>query len=185
MRTAVPTLLLATAISLSAGCGTVPLDAVVVEKNAPATTTAYASAAVDNARLAGEIEWDFAGRTQKGWGLYWALVSDLVGTDATPASPEFASAVAEWERKQGVKPADAFVVGWSNAEAGVRFSEVRVSSVPRYFGSFTPAVRHEPDEHAVALYRCDAAAGDVLVDSSGRGHHGTIHGACEWAWTPG
>ena len=54
--------------------------------------------------------------------------------------------------------------------------EVRISQTACYTKDFTPAERLEADEHTLALYHFDEGAGDVLKDSSGNGHHGTIHG---------
>lgn len=64
-----------------------------------------------------------------------------------------------------------------------RFDEVRVSTIPRYLGPFTPVERHEPDEHTFALYHCDETEGIIFTDSSGHGRHGTIHSG-EWVATP-
>ena len=55
--------------------------------------------------------------------------------------------------------------------------EVRISKTPRYTADFTPAERFEPDEHTLALYHFDDAAGTTLADASGNGRNGTIHGA--------
>ena len=57
--------------------------------------------------------------------------------------------------------------------------ELRVSGVARYSEDFTPATRHEVDEHTSALYHFDEGSGDQLTDASGNGHHGAIIGA-EW-----
>lgn len=54
--------------------------------------------------------------------------------------------------------------------------EVRISSVARYTGDFIPAVRHVADEHTLALYHFDEPDGDVVQDSSGHNHHGTLIG---------
>ncbi len=62
--------------------------------------------------------------------------------------------------------------------------EVRVSNKARYDKDFTPEKRFEPDEHTLALYHFDEGQGDVLVDSSGNGHHGKIHGA-KWVKADG
>jgi hypothetical protein len=61
--------------------------------------------------------------------------------------------------------------------------EIRISSRARYEADFTPQKRFAPDEHTIALYHCDEGQGDVLVDSSGNGHHGKIVGA-KWLQSP-
>ena len=58
--------------------------------------------------------------------------------------------------------------------------EVRISSAPRYDADFTPAARHIPDEHTLALYHCDEGRGDVLFDSSRHKRHGKIIGG-KWS----
>ena len=74
-----------------------------------------------------------------------------------------------------------FSIGRSPTISGERFrgviDEVRISSVARYTGDFTPALRHEPDEHTLALYHFDEGEGDIAIDSSGHGHDGKIFGA--------
>ncbi|MBX7106709.1 MAG: protein kinase [Gemmataceae bacterium] len=81
-------------------------------------------------------------------------------------------------------PAGSFLLGGSNSVLEMRFDEVRVSSIARYGSDFVPAERHESDEFTIALYHCDETAGHVLTDSSGRGHHGTLHTVGEWVRTP-
>lgn len=82
------------------------------EPKAPKPTVSYAAyedAARQNARLARDIKWTFGGRTQNGWALHGALVATMVGTEADYHSPEFAAAVAEWQKKNDVSPADGVV----------------------------------------------------------------------------
>ena len=58
--------------------------------------------------------------------------------------------------------------------------ELRISQTARYQQDFAPPPRFEPDEHTVALYHCDEAGGDLLIDSSANKHHGKVFGA-KWA----
>ena len=55
--------------------------------------------------------------------------------------------------------------------------EVRISQSVRYTAPFKPERRFEPDADTLALYHCDEGSGDVLVDASGRGHHGKLRNA--------
>lgn len=58
--------------------------------------------------------------------------------------------------------------------------ELRVSTIARYDNDFPPLgpdARFKDDEHTLALYHFDEGTGDVVRDSSGNGHDGTIHGA--------
>lgn len=58
-----------------------------------------------------------------------------------------------------------------------QIDELRISNTARYEGDFTPATRLEADKNTLALYHFDEGEGDKLIDVSGNGHHGTIHGA--------
>jgi hypothetical protein len=62
--------------------------------------------------------------------------------------------------------------------------EIRISQSARYVREFTPRPRFENDADTIALYHCDAGAGDVLKDDSGHGHDGKIVGA-KWVRVPG
>ena len=60
-----------------------------------------------------------------------------------------------------------------------RVDEIRLSDCSRYRGEFAPPKRpSDPDANTVALWHCDGS-GAQLVDSSGRGNHGTIVGKVE------
>ena len=52
--------------------------------------------------------------------------------------------------------------------------ELRVSRIARYEKDFIPERRFTTDSDTVALYHCDEGDGEVLRDSSGHEHHGTI-----------
>ncbi|HQX53149.1 MAG TPA: SUMF1/EgtB/PvdO family nonheme iron enzyme, partial [Planctomycetaceae bacterium] len=58
-----------------------------------------------------------------------------------------------------------------------RMDEWRVSKVARYEKDFTPPKRYESDPDTIALYHFDEGSGDLLRDSSGNDHTGTIQGA--------
>ncbi len=58
-----------------------------------------------------------------------------------------------------------------------KIDEVRISRAARYSSEFKPLRRFEPDADTLALYHFDEGQGDVLKDSSGKGHHGKIVGA--------
>ena len=83
--------------------------------------------------------------------------------------------VGEGALKDGLKPGEkSFNIGFG---AHAVMDEIRVSTTARYDADFTPADRHRPDQHTLALYHFDAGQGDVLKDSSGNNHHGKIVGA--------
>ncbi|HEX4130053.1 MAG TPA: protein kinase [Pirellulales bacterium] len=52
--------------------------------------------------------------------------------------------------------------------------EVRISSVARYTGEFTPQKRFDADEHTEALYHFDEGSGEVAKDASPHGRDGKI-----------
>lgn len=62
-----------------------------------------------------------------------------------------------------------------------KIDEIRISNIARYTADYSPADRIETDEHTQALYHFDDGSGTDILDSSGNGHHGVIHGA---TWTP-
>lgn len=74
----------------------------------------------------------------------------------------------------GGNPAVDGTVWWRYAGL---IDAVRISRTGRYAEKFTPSERWAPDADTLALYQFDEGAGDVLKDSSGNNHHGTIVGA--------
>ena len=90
------------------------------------------------------------------------------------------AAAINYQPYLSVLPSSSFFIGSSNSTVPMQFDEVRISNIARYHQDFTAAQRHEPDEHTTALYHCDESAGNVLVDSSGNGHHATLQGLHEW-----
>jgi uncharacterized protein YcbK (DUF882 family) len=57
---------------------------------------------VRNCALAKDMPWQFGGKAQRGWYLYVPLIQDVVGTDAQPDSPDFAVALATWQKQRRV-----------------------------------------------------------------------------------
>ena len=64
-----------------------------------------------------------------------------------------------------------FEVGWELTDT---LDEIRVSSIARYTGNFTPPSTFQPDSSTLLLYNLNEGAGDHALDSSGAGRHGTI-----------
>jgi len=62
------------------------------------------SAAGANALLRNDLNWTFGGKPQYGWNIYTPLISRLIKTKHDSASLQFASAVARWQFKTGLKP---------------------------------------------------------------------------------
>ncbi|HEV7683231.1 MAG TPA: M15 family metallopeptidase [Pyrinomonadaceae bacterium] len=61
-------------------------------------------AASTNAQLSTNLNWTFGGKPQHGWYLYTLLIKRLIDTSHEPDSKKFASAVADWQEKSGLKP---------------------------------------------------------------------------------
>ena len=65
--------------------------------------SAFSAAAIQNASLRNTLSWSF-GRKQTGWNIYVPLISQTIGTEAGPDSPEFALALADWQSNTGILP---------------------------------------------------------------------------------
>jgi D-alanyl-D-alanine carboxypeptidase len=76
-----------------------------------------------NALLRNDLTWKFGGKSQRGWYLYVPLIKRLVNTSHDPASTQFASAVAGWQKKSALKPSGiideetlyAMIAAWQDA----------------------------------------------------------------------
>lgn len=78
------------------------------------------------------------------------------------------------------QPGSPFTLG-GHADGAYPFpgviDEVRLSSVARYADDFDPVEQFDSDDQTFALYHCDEADGERLIDSSGHEHHGQVIGA--------
>ena len=115
-------------------------------------SSAFAAAALENARLRGSLQWAFGGKTQTGWDIYVPLIAHTVGTDNAPDSSEFALAISEWQSKSGLagtgvvdrETLESFTKYWQSRRLG-RFGlspEANLFSAP--IGEFFDATR-SPD----------------------------------------
>ena len=68
------------------------------------TKSTNTSAAITNAQLRNDLNWIFGGKPQRGWYIYTPLISRLINNKQDSGSPQFASAVARWQQKAGLKP---------------------------------------------------------------------------------
>ena len=62
------------------------------------------SAFSENARYKETLEWIFGAKTQRGWYLYVPLIQQTVKTNAAADTPEFARAVAVWQKNANFAP---------------------------------------------------------------------------------
>ena len=64
--------------------------------------SAFSAAAAANSTSRASLSWPFGGRSQKGWEIYIPLISHTIGSDEAADTPQFAEAVAKWQRKNGL-----------------------------------------------------------------------------------
>lgn len=70
--------------------------------SATTSTAAFAAAASQNVALRNELSWTFGGKQQRGWSLYELLINQTLKTEENPATSDFASAVATWQKRSGL-----------------------------------------------------------------------------------
>jgi len=113
------------------------------------------------------------------WGQgAWSLYIDGKWIKTIPSKSKATSQGARgtWIGALSKNAEDGASISYSGLVEAVRFSR---GNPYQFKGEFTPPNRFEADENTVALYNMDEGSGDLLVDSSGNGHNGTIEGA-EW-----
>ncbi|HEX8097799.1 MAG TPA: M15 family metallopeptidase, partial [Pyrinomonadaceae bacterium] len=70
----------------------------------PAVGPEFDAAAAENARLKTELEWNFGGKSQRGWYIYTPLIQWTLGTNKEPDAGGFAQALARWQKSSGINP---------------------------------------------------------------------------------
>jgi peptidoglycan hydrolase-like protein with peptidoglycan-binding domain len=83
----------------------------------------FSAAAVENVRSRDALRWDFGGKAQNGWAIYVPLISQTIGTEKESSSPEFAAAVAQWQKNAGIE-ADG-IIDRPTLEALIKFWQSR------------------------------------------------------------
>ena len=95
-------------VETSSSSGTMATNTPTLQSNStikkPAIDAKFGSAAARNSQLKLNVRWTFGGKTQRGWFLYGKLLNELIGTDASVDSAEFAEALADWQRMAGLPP---------------------------------------------------------------------------------
>jgi len=79
-------------------------ERIVVNKTVSAAAIIPVTATAKNVEFKRTLEWDFGAKRQSGWYLYAPLIGHTIGTKADGETPEFARAVAVWQRKFGLSP---------------------------------------------------------------------------------
>ncbi|MEP7272724.1 MAG: D-alanyl-D-alanine carboxypeptidase family protein [Acidobacteriota bacterium] len=62
------------------------------------------AAIATNARLKTELEWEFGGKTQRGWELYTPLIASLIRLDRDWDERRFVTALASWQARERIAP---------------------------------------------------------------------------------
>ena len=101
-----------TKISADAPDGTTPETGVrptaaIRERRAVSSTGAaslFGPASQQNLLLKNELAWAFGGKQQRGWYLYTSLIGSMLDTESDASTPEFASALAAWQKRAGLAP---------------------------------------------------------------------------------
>jgi uncharacterized protein YcbK (DUF882 family) len=65
-------------------------------------SSAFTSAAAQNASLRDELIWTFGGKQQRGWYLYDLLIGKTLNTRDASLSTDFAASLAAWQKKRGL-----------------------------------------------------------------------------------
>ncbi len=65
-------------------------------------SAAFESAALENLRTQGDLNWVFGGKSQRGWRLYTPLISRMLDVDEDARTANFALAVSRWQKEKGL-----------------------------------------------------------------------------------
>jgi hypothetical protein len=90
--------------------------------NPAAAAKPFAGAALQNGSLRNELLWTFGSKQQHGWYLYDALIGQTFKTGFDASSPDFASAIAGWQKQKSLDASGvldenswmALVAQWQN-----------------------------------------------------------------------
>jgi LAS superfamily LD-carboxypeptidase LdcB len=81
-----------------------PRPADTTTSSTKSSTSAFATAATQNASLRHELGWTFGGKQQRGWYLYDLLIGKTLTTQQDPLTSDFAASLSKWQKKTGVSP---------------------------------------------------------------------------------
>lgn len=74
----------------------------VTSKITATASSAFATAATQNAALRTDLAWTFGGKQQRGWYLYDLLIDQTLDTQHDPETSDFAAAIATWQKRSGL-----------------------------------------------------------------------------------
>jgi zinc D-Ala-D-Ala carboxypeptidase len=153
-----------------------------IVKTEPATSSVesaailakFSAAASQNATLRSSLNWSF-GKLQTGWDIYVPLILHTIGTDASPDSAQFASALSRWQARNSLQPngvldADtlgAFIKFWQSQRNHLNSAASEFNLVTAPISDFYDPTRSpdllDLDRDAYAAYKrmVKAAARDL------------------------
>jgi D-alanyl-D-alanine carboxypeptidase len=140
------------------------------------------SAAATNAQLRTDLNWTFGGKPQHGWYIYTPLINRLIDTKRDSASPQFASAVAHWQKKAGLKPGGvldedtlyAMIKAWQEARLKDRSvaspDQLLIAPISDFYDPTRAEELRQVERKTYAAYKRMVAAA-VAERSLGLGHN--------------
>ena len=142
--------------------------------DAPAATAEsaplFSAAASRNSALRFELDWTFGGKQQRGWYIYEPLISRLIGTDGDPATGDFASALARWQKAAAVQPSGVLddqtlyqmVSAWQGARLKDKSAplpgQLLVAPTSDFYDTSRPDELRQVEHETYAAYKRMAAA---------------------------
>ncbi len=70
-----------------------------VSYRAKVGTSTMREASLENATLKENLNWGFGGKSQRGWSLYWSLISQFLSFDGRGESEAFAISLSRWQQR--------------------------------------------------------------------------------------
>jgi hypothetical protein len=150
----------------------VATNAATTEANA----SAFSAEIARNSLLRFELEWEFGGKQQRGWYLYTPLIARLIETDRDAATGDFASALARWQKSEGLQASGVLddetlyrmVSAWQGArlkdKSDPRADQLLVAPVSDFYDSSRPDELRQIERETYAAYKRMVAA--ALADPS-------------------
>jgi zinc D-Ala-D-Ala carboxypeptidase len=172
--------LVLTVIVLSQVYAQQPKNIVYRAKSSSVIVTA---ASLKNAALKETLTWNFGGKVQRGWQLYFPLIAQFLNCEADADSDEFAAALSQWQQSVGLPPSGILeqeswmkmVAHWQACRSKDRLIPepeklVTVSAAEFYDPERTAELRQVERETYLAYKRMIAAAAaelDLPMDEEG------------------
>jgi zinc D-Ala-D-Ala carboxypeptidase len=146
------------------------LPAAPAEAITAADAASFVAAAQRNTLLRLDLNWVFGGKQQHGWYIYEPLISRLVGTDSAPATGDFASALARWQKASALASSGVLddqtlyqmVSAWQGArlkdKAYARPDQLMVAPTSDFYDTSRPDELRQVEHETYAAYKRMIAA---------------------------